>query len=419
LIRLLHFADLHLGVENYGRMDSATGLSTRLMDFLRAYDQVVDYALENDVSLVVFAGDAYKTRDPSPTYQREFAKRIRRLATAGIPTVLVAGNHDTPHAAGRATTVDIYATLEVENVYVARKPEVIAIETKDGPVQIVALPWVTRSALLAREEYKNRNLEEINQLILEKVTNIVTGPDGLISQLDSDASEAASPVSEATPTILVAHATVQGAVYGSERSVMLGQEVILPPSLVKNPVFDYVALGHIHKHQVLNEQPPVIYAGSIERIDFGEEREDKGFIIAKVERGQADWQFVKTDARPFVTVEVDIRSDDPTAEILAAIAAHEIEDAVVRLIIHMAAEKEPLINEREIRRALAEAFHIAAIVKDVERKVRLRLGDQPIEEMTPYQMLERYFQVKQTPPERTKLLLEHAEEIFRELEASG
>jgi exonuclease SbcD len=197
---------------------------------------------------------------------------------------------------------------------------------------------------------------------------------------------------------------------------MLGQEVILPPSLARNPAFDYVALGHIHKHQVLNEQPPVIYSGSIERIDFGEEHEDKGFVVAKVERGRATWQFVKTDARPFVTVEVDVRGDDPTAEILEAIAGRQIEDVVVRIIVHTVAEKEPLINEDEIRRALAGAFHIAAIVKDVERKVRLRLGDQPIEEMTPRQMLERYFQVKQTPPERTQLLLKHAEEIFRELE---
>jgi len=405
LIRLLHFADLHLGVENYGRMDPTTGLSTRLMDFLRAYDQVVDYALQNDVGLVVFAGDAYKTRDPNPTYEREFASRMRRLSAAGIPTVLVAGNHDTPSALGRAITVEIFATLEVENVYVAKKPEVIPIETKDGPVQVVALPWVTRSALLARDEYKNKNLEEINQLILDKITNIVEGPDGLLSRLDPT-----------LPTILAAHATVQGAVYGSERSVMLGQEVILPPNLARNPAFDYVALGHIHKHQVVNEHPPVIYSGSIERIDFGEEREDKGFVVAEVERGRASWRFVKTDARPFVTVVVDAQGDDPTAEVLEVIAAREVEDAVVRIIIHTTAEKEPLINEDEIRRALTGAFHVVAMVKDVERKVRLRLGSQSVEEMTPGQILERYFQVKQTPPERTKLLLRHAEEIFRELQ---
>ena len=90
MIRILHFADLHLGVENYGRLDPATGLSSRVADFLRAFDTLVEYALTNDVDLVLFAGDAFKTRTPSPTYQREFASRIRRLAVgAGIPTFLL------------------------------------------------------------------------------------------------------------------------------------------------------------------------------------------------------------------------------------------------------------------------------------------------------------------------------------------
>ena len=408
MIKLLHFADLHLGVENYGRIDPSTGLSTRVLDFLHAFDQVVDYALENEVDLVIFAGDAYRTRDPTPTYQREFARRIRRLSAGGIPTVLVAGNHDIPSTASRASTVDIFATLEVENVYVSRRPEVIHIETRNGPVQVATLPWVTRSALLARDEYRNKSLEEINQLILDRIINIVEGPDGLIERLDPD-----------VPTILAAHASVQGAVYGSERSVMLGREVVLPPSLVKNPAFDYVALGHIHKHQALCDAPPVVYAGSLERIDFGEEREDKGFVVAEVERGRAAWEFVKVDARPFVTIEVKAVGQDPTAEVLSAIARHEIEGAVVRLIIHTTAECEPLIREDAIRKALGGAFHIAAIARDVERPVRLRLGSQPIEEMTPRQMLERYFEVKQIPPERARILLERAEEILREVEEAS
>ena len=80
MIKILHFADLHLGVENYGRLDPQTGLSTRLADFLRCFDFLVDHAAHHDVDLALFAGDAFKTRDPSPTYQREFARRIRRLA---------------------------------------------------------------------------------------------------------------------------------------------------------------------------------------------------------------------------------------------------------------------------------------------------------------------------------------------------
>jgi DNA repair protein SbcD/Mre11 len=105
------------------------------------------------------------------------------------------------------------------------------------------------------------------------------------------------------PVIMTAHASVQGASYGSERTVMLGADFVLPASLVKDTRLDYVALGHIHKPQDLNEgrHPPVIYPGSIERVDFGEARDEKYFIIAEVEKGQTRVEWRKLDGvRPFV-----------------------------------------------------------------------------------------------------------------------
>ena len=63
-MKILHFSDLHIGVENYGRVDPLTGLSTRLIDFLYSLDQVVEHALTEDVDLVLLAGDAYKGRGP-------------------------------------------------------------------------------------------------------------------------------------------------------------------------------------------------------------------------------------------------------------------------------------------------------------------------------------------------------------------
>ncbi|MQY67529.1 MAG: exonuclease SbcCD subunit D, partial [Dehalococcoidia bacterium] len=84
-MKILHFADLHLGVESYGRIDPTTGLSSRLLDFLKALDQLVDYAIDNKVDLVLFCGDAYKSREPTQTQQREFARRIYRLSSSGIP----------------------------------------------------------------------------------------------------------------------------------------------------------------------------------------------------------------------------------------------------------------------------------------------------------------------------------------------
>jgi exonuclease SbcD len=139
-MKILHFADLHLGVETYGRVDPATGISSRLLDFLKALDQVVDYALENEVDLVLFCGDAYKSREPSQTHQREFARRINRLSTSGIPVFLLVGNHDLPNAIGKATTTEIFHTLAVKNVYVSNRPDIYRIETKNGIIQIASLP---------------------------------------------------------------------------------------------------------------------------------------------------------------------------------------------------------------------------------------------------------------------------------------
>ena len=140
-MRLLHFSDIHIGMENYGKLDPETGLSSRLVDFFNTFDFIVDKALEENVDAVVFAGDAYKTRDPNPTQQRGFGERISKLAKK-IPVILVVGNHDTPNATGKANTLDIYSALEIDNVWVSRKPELLKIPTKSGELQVITLPWL-------------------------------------------------------------------------------------------------------------------------------------------------------------------------------------------------------------------------------------------------------------------------------------
>ncbi len=160
-MRLLHFADLHIGMENYAKLNPETGISSRLSEFFECFDWVVDCAIKNNVDAVLFAGDAYKTRDPNPTQQRGFGERIKKFAKANIPVILVIGNHDTPNATGKANTLDIYSALEVEGVFVSRTPEYLKIETKSGPLQIVTLPW------LQKEEYKQ--IGEILNLLYEKI----------------------------------------------------------------------------------------------------------------------------------------------------------------------------------------------------------------------------------------------------------
>jgi exonuclease SbcD len=411
IMKILHFADLHLGVESYGRIDPATGLSTRFLDFLSALDQVVDYALENNIDLVLFCGDAYKSREPSQTHQREFAKRINRLSTTGIPIFLLVGNHDLPNAIGRATSTEIFDTLAVQNVYVSNRPDIYHIPTSSGTIQIVSLPWLRRSALLSKEETKNLSFDQINQKLQEVLTNIIAAN---VPKLDPG-----------LPSILAAHVWVSGAKVGSERSMAIGQEHALLLSNVAHPAFDYIALGHIHKNQVLSTNPPVVYAGSLERLDFSEEEDDKGFYLVEIEsdketgKRQVSFDFHGVTGRRFLTINTDIepQDTDPTSTVLKAIVEQEekVKDAIVRLQISLPAEIEGQLRDNDLRNALKGA-HYFAIAKDIKRESRLRLGQWTAEEVTPLDALKTYLESKKppVPPERVKVLLEYGEQLIQE-----
>jgi exonuclease SbcD len=401
-IRIVHFADIHVGMENYGRIDPQTGTSTRVRDFLERLDEVVDYALTHEADLAIFAGDAFKSRDPEPTQQREFAARIKRLADA-MPTLLLVGNHDMPSMAARASSVDIFRALEVPGVIVGYQPEGRVVQTRRGPVFLAWMPYPMRNRLLSKEEHQGKTIDELEAALREAVSDVVRG-------LAQEASAADMP------RLLAAHFSVAEAKLGSERTVMLGSDVAVLTSVLADPAWDYVALGHIHKHQNLNPNgsPPVIYSGSLERIDFGEEREPKGFCWVEVSRGRAEWEFVPVRARPFLSVSLDVRSlADPTAAAVEAVSRLEAEGAVVRVVLRMRADQQALLRDREVEAALKQASNVL-IAREVESEARARLGNLAPEALTPIELVERYFRARGEDDVRIAALLAKAEELLRD-----
>ena len=398
---------MHIGVENYGRTDPETGMSTRLLDFLAAFDEMVDYAIETQVDAVLFAGDAYKSRDPSQTHQREFARRIARLTSQGIPIYLVTGNHDLPAVAGRASAVEIFPTLAVERVFVADHVSTTILPTRSGPLQVVGLPWIRRSAFLTRDDTRNLTLDQITQLLEERLTNILTWE---LQRLDPN-----------MPAVLVGHVTARGAKVGTERSMMLGRDHTLNLSDLGNPSLDYVALGHVHKHQVMSHNPMVVYSGSPQRVDFSEEDEDKGFCVIDIDETQSQgnrfrsFDFHPVQARAFLTIDVDVRpSDDPTQRVLDAIARKYVGGAIVRVRIQLPEELESQLRESDIRDALGDAHYIAGIHRDVVRSRRTRLAPEASRGLGPREALRLYLETRNTDPQRTDLLLEYADALMRE-----
>jgi len=378
-MKILHFADAHIDMANYGRHDPETGLPVRVLDFLKSLDTIVDAAISEKVDMVIFAGDAYKDRSPAPTFQREWGKRIMRLSQAKIPTLLLVGNHDISPAAGRAHAIQEFDTLQVPFVKVLQKPEFLTPKDLwDLPVQVIAMPWITRSGLMAN--IGETDLGKAYERIEENISSLI---EDWINEADTN-----------LPLILTAHASVEGAMFGAERMVMLGSDLVLPTSLVKDKRLDYVAMGHIHKPQDVNEgqHPPVIYPGSIERIDFGEAKDDKFFVIAEITRGEAKVEWKKIEGtRPFIERRTVLKSSENVTEILKSALPKDMSDAIVKLIVEYPREWDALIDESALRKYAEKSFEFH-LVKKPQVKARVRIPEgQVVSSLSPLDLLAQYF----------------------------
>jgi exonuclease SbcD len=180
-------------------------------------------------------------------------------------------------------------------------------------------------------------------------------------------------------------------------------------------------MGHIHKYQVLSGgRPPNVYPGSLERIDFGEQNDKKGFV--SVEIGTPDssgvrpvhHEFHEVPARRFLTIKVDAASDFPTETVLQRIEENEdsIRDAVVRLVIETTPEHLRDLRQDEIRRVLnSKEPSFGSVVTNSARAHRMRLGDHVVEQMNPRQALQIYLEDKNTPPDRVAILLRYYDKL--------
>jgi exonuclease SbcD len=399
MINIAHAADIHIGIENYGIIDKDTGFNTRLIDFLKSLDRFVEYASEN-CDIAVISGDMYKTREPNPTHQRELAKRIKKLSEK-IPVVINNGNHDQPNSDTKARAFDLYKILKVPNVYIANKPDIFLINTRNGPIQIACLPYFPKNLLLKFEENRNLSIDEINLKMIEKINNLVSI---LTNQLDSE-----------IPAILSAHLSVTGAITSSEKSIMIGDEVIIPVSILARPQYKYIALGHIHKYQVVWDKPLTVYSGSIERIDFGEEKDEKGFCHVIIDKDNVSHKFINLYARPFKTIKIEVEGEDPTQKIIDRIKHMELNDSIVRLILKITKDVDRKIRYREINKLMIEkCYYFVGINKDIDSDKSALRNPEVTEQLNPIDALEKYFLSIELDVDKSELI-KRANTLFNEL----
>lgn len=311
-MKIAIIADPHIGDYAYSKTDSETGLDTRLLDTLNNLEYSINYSIENDVKLYIIIGDIYRVKNPNSKIRRQFAKRIKKLVKNNIEVILMTGNHDMTTSSDGAHALSEAQEFSglIDDFAVYSKPIIISRNNKNGDAtELYILPFVNRSAeqLLTASDFNNFQKEKIKEF------NVMTKKN------------------KAKYKLFFGH-------FGTDKSV-LGNSFDLDMSdddehVIKLSDFDEgdwtkIYLGHIHKCQDLNKIAK--HVGSLSRVDFSEEDEQKGFYI--YEDGQDE--FIPVKDRTFKTFRMTITKDcDYVKEIqslMKKIQSCDLSDVITRV----------------------------------------------------------------------------------------
>lgn len=408
-MKIIHCADLHLGIER-GPIDQETKIPGRILDFLESFDVLIDFVLENCVDVLLIAGDVFHTHNPSPMLLDAFASKISKVATVCSVVILV-GNHDTAGPLYKKSAVSIFGELNIDNVYLGNKFETLNVETAAGILQVSTFPYPSRhllsmdAALISWDDYQT---EIHKQLITIRKDIDVT-----------------------LPAVFLGHFSITGSVYGSERAMLLGQDAEVdifdllnwdPGDGPINCIWDYIALGHIHHHQEVLDKPPVVYAGSLDRVDFGEEKDDKGFIVVDINlddtgktlQKSVDWEFISVDPRPMLTVTIDaVDKQQPRNYIVSQLNTFDVTDAIVRVVVNVTNALDA--SSEELTNLLYKngAYWVRSVNVKVPVEVTVRFElDKPAAAYSEFELLELFLDTSNITDDEFNDLLDLAEDIM-------
>jgi exonuclease SbcD len=265
-MRIVHTADWHAGRVWYGR--------NRLGETAAVLDHLAGYVEREQVDLLLMAGDVFDTPSPAAEAERLVFGFFRRVGRAGVPAVVIAGNHDSPvRLEAWGALAELAGVRAVGRPRLADNNGVLTVPTRrDETALVAALPfapvrtWVTALELAGDETVARSRYAEMFKRAAAR-TAAGFRPDAV--------------------NVLMAHTHLDGAVLGaSERRIHLGDDWAAAPQALPASA-QYVALGHIHRPQKVEATgPQAYYAGSPLQLDFGEAGDRKVFYVVDVVPGR-------------------------------------------------------------------------------------------------------------------------------------
>lgn len=239
-MKILHTSDWHLGRAFKG---------VPLLDEQgRFIEQVVETVKDESVDLVVVAGDVFDRALPPADAVEVWHEALERIVDAGAQVVAISGNHD------QGERIEVPARLLRPGIVIrgSRVPSCVTLDFEDGPLLVAPIPFL--DPFLARDLHDGEGSATHQSVLKGWLTTAAE-------------AAAASPRS-----LAVSHAFVRGGEASeSERSLLqVGGAELVDAGVYAG--FSYVALGHLHRPQVVGDDR-VAYCGSPIAYSFSETAE--------------------------------------------------------------------------------------------------------------------------------------------------
>ena len=278
-MKFVHIADMHFDTPFTLLSDRANLGEIRRLDQRKAFKKMIEYIKENEIPYLFISGDLYDheyIRESTINFINECFKQIPETSIYITP-----GNHD-PYLKN-----SYYAKYNWSDNVKIFTSKIEKIETKD---------FVLYGCGFEDFYMKGSKIEELTIEDNEKINILITH-----ASLDSGSDEQReyNPISS---------------------------------SKLKQIGFDYIALGHVHKRNLSEENKSIIYPGSTVSLGF-DELGEHGMIVGDLEKGKLNVEFVKLDDKEFKEIKLDITELDTVEELLEKIAELELKENELYKII--------------------------------------------------------------------------------------
>lgn len=346
MAKILFVSDVHIGIRYPYRVNLRTGISERTMDFIEALARVVKHAIDEQIDIFVICGDLYDRVTIGQTLLQKVREKIwQPLLTHKIPIVLVGGNHDSPQIIEKGSPFGEVGIIP--SSYAVRWPQSQKVKARNTGEDIgfVLLPYMTATQAVTYAE------EQIGEEI-ERGQHMIRSQQLLRDWIKHEVKKLDTKIK-----FVVGHFYVKGSKIGIiPYPDQLQHEFIFKKDMLPLEEIDLAIFGHIHTTQLLYNGK-LLVPGSLERVDFGETTEDKGFYLYDTKT--ADLKFISNNPRPLVRKYIEVPKDtqNPTDFILERLP-QKSEGPIIRLDIQIS----PLLKKRvilpRIHQTLEEkAFH--------------------------------------------------------------